>query len=510
MMFSSELGLPSLKSQPLAGEAVLADFWQQFGSLYPTHPIVLELESGALKASEVVPLLMHGDGGRHYRKTEILVAQWQPMIGSGTKQSSRATSSSSKRKLSEAEQIFEADCNLLGHSFSTRFLIGTMLRKYYKDSPDLLLKFMGHISECFRDLYETGFQYRGVQLKFILLGCKGDLPYLSKVASMHRSFLHTRKRKASKKSKDLDGICWLCLAGRHTASEKVLFEDFSPEAAWIDTQGINNEKPWTVEPTILNGVLHDALQRPAFFKLDLFHVLNAGIYKDFVASSLVLLLPLMSKTSNEKNMDEMNRVLSLYLRDKRVVLHCRNLSLSLIGADTPQKFPVGGWSKGQDSVVLMQFLPYLMETISPDSLQEKPYKYVYAGACAMNDCMKILYSDTIWMDRARALMAAECGYKFLAAYSRLASSALEDGRRMMFNLVPKLHYWHHIVHELMSIAQGPAGPRPLNPVVHSTAQDEDFIGRISRISRRVKPTWVHRNVLRRYRAALASKLGLLE
>ena len=162
-------------------------------------------------------------------------------------------------------------------------------------------------------------------------------------------------------------------------------------------------------------------------------------------------------------------------------------------------------------MILMKFIPYLMEAIiAPEMIADKPFKYIYAASSAMNKCMQLLYAEPVWLQPTIALEAAQNGYKFLGAYSKLVAFTLAEGKRMMFNLVPKLHYWHHIVHELWQISQVPNGPRPLNPVVHSTSQDEDFIGRISRLSRRVKPTHTHRNVIRRYKAALASKLGLLQ
>ena len=492
---------------PLAGEAVLSDFCEHFERLHPTHPVVLELQTGAVHPGALVPLLIHGDGGRHYRKSEILVVQWQSMIGRGTRESAQG---SNKRRLNQdGDDVYAAECNMLGHSFSTRFLIGSMIKKYYKESPATLLKFMGQVSTFCGELYTKGVMHRGVTLKFIVLGCKGDLPYLSKIASMERNFLHTRKKKTKNKPKDLPGICWLCAAGRNDANGEVPYEDFSTEAMWMASQGVHNEKPWLETPTILQSILHDPLQQPSFFTLDIFHILNAGIYKDFVASSLVLILPQLGETSAEKNMDAMNRVLAEFLKQQHVLLHCRFLSLKLIGADSLQKYPVGGWTKGQDSVILMKFIPYLMETIASEVIQDKPFRYIYAGTRAMNQCMQLLYAEGVWMRPAVALEAARNGYNFLNAYSKLVTFTLEEGKRMMYNLVPKLHYWHHIVDELWRISQIPNGPRPLNPVVHSTSQDEDFIGRISRLSRRVKPTHVHRNVIRRYKAALASKLGLL-
>ena len=489
----------------ISGELVLKDFWEHFEALHPTHPVVLDFQSGFQNPTEVVPVLLHGDGGRHFRKSEIMVVQFQSLIGSGTRKSPKV---GEKRKLDEAGDICAADVNMLGHSFATRFLIGTMLKQFYKDSVEPLLQFFKHISSFFAELYTTGISFRGVQLKFALLGCKGDLPFLSKVAGMERNFLRTRKKKTKNAAKDLAGICWLCSAGKDCGGHKILFEDFSREAEWMSTQGIANERPWKTEPSILADVVHDRLQQPSFFKLDVFHILQAGILKDFTASCLTMVLPFMGQGSQDRNLEELNCVLARFLKQSRLVLHCRQLSLALLGADSLKKAPVGGWSKGHDSVVMMLFIPFLLEAISLDVETAKPWTYVYAGTCAMNRCMAILHREPVWMDPSRAMEAGQNGYCFLQAYSKLARYALDAEGRLLFNLVPKLHYWHHVVEVLVSTST--SGHRPLNPLTHSTFQCEDFIGRISRISRRVKPTHVHRNVLRRYAAALSDKLGFLE
>ena len=118
---------------PLEGEAVLSDFWVHFEQLNPTHPVVLELQNGAVHPANLVPLLLHGDGGRHYRKSEIVVVQWQSMIGGGTRESAR---SSSKRKLNQdGDDIYAAECNMLGHSYATRFMIGSMVKNTTRTRP---------------------------------------------------------------------------------------------------------------------------------------------------------------------------------------------------------------------------------------------------------------------------------------------------------------------------------------------------------------------------------------
>ena len=465
-------------------------------ALHPTHPVTIQISSGLTDAGNLIPVYLHGDGGRHYRKQEIMVMQFQSAVGAGTRLSQGKTASSGSL----------AQVNLLNHSFQTRFLIATMKKEFYMQDPEPLLNLMEHVSGFFKDLYVNGILHRGQQLRFLLLGVKGDLPFLAKVASMERTFSHIRKRKRTSASKELPGICWLCAAG----VSSLPFEDLKPEAAWIATQDLENQDPWSSPPRILKHVLHDPLRKPAFFKLDLFHILNAGLYKDYAASSLSLMLGLFGEGSQDRNLAALNNALARFLKSRKLQLHCRSLTLSLIGADSLQKYPSGGWSKAQDGVVLMDFIPWLLEDLQVDFRCNEPWRFMHAGCSAVGEMMRILYAEGVFLEPLKAQEAGLLGYNFLTSYMLLAQHGVRSGR-LVYNLTPKLHYLHHVVEDLCRTGRvEPDIVRPMNPVVHSTAQCEDFIGRIARISRRVKSEKAHERLLRRYKAALAHHFGLLD
>ena len=129
----------------------------------------------------LVPLCLHGDGGRHYRRSEIMILQFQSCLGQGSRQSA-----SCKQK--RGDQDAEAQINLLVHSFGTRFLIATMLKQHYADDTTPLLNLLGHVSSFFARLYDEGMTFRGRTAKFALLAAKGDLPFISKITAMERNF----------------------------------------------------------------------------------------------------------------------------------------------------------------------------------------------------------------------------------------------------------------------------------------------------------------------------------
>ena len=232
-----------------------------------------------------------------------------------------------------------------------------------------------------------------------------------------------------------------------------------------------------------------------------------GLYKDFAASALVVILPHLNRGSQDRNIKGMNEFLSCFLKECRLQLHCKRLTLQLIGADNLKSYASGSWSKGADSNVLMRFIPWLMEKLQLDVKSGRPWKYLYGGCMAIQATMDSLCSAGVFLSPDVAIQAGENGYLFLQAYAKMAEYAAEAQRNLCFNMVPKLHYLHHVCHELLGAARY---ARPLNPLVHATPQCEDFIGRVARLSRRVKASHVHSRVLRRYRAALAEQLGFLQ
>ena len=103
------------------------------------------------------------------------------------------------------------------------------------------------------------------------------------------------------------------------------------------------------------------------------------------------------------------------------------------------------------------------------------------ATAAANSCMRGLYSSGVWLRPNFARSLAMQGLTFLRLYSQLALAAFQQ-RVRRFALIPKLHYFHHLMVDLLEQS---AGPWSLNPLVYSVQQQEDYIGRPSRVSRRV-------------------------
>ena len=99
-----------------------------------------------------------------------------------------------------------------------------------------------------------------------------------------------------------------------------------------------------------------------------------------------------------------------------------------------------------------------------------------------NSLMRGLYHAGVWISSAIARTLASSGLRFLSSYSKLAELCFQR-RLQRFCLIPKLHFCHHLMVELHQ--QSLEAAWCLSPLAFSVQSQEDFIGRPSRISRRV-------------------------
>lgn len=117
-----------------------------------------------------------------------------------------------------------------------------------------------------------------------------------------------------------------------------------------------------------------------------------------------------------------------------------------------------------------------------------------------------MYSAGFWVRRARGVKLGEWLLVFLQCYGECARHCFHDNLNR-FGLMPKLHFIHHDSIRLLHSSPDLEWIR--NPMGAGVQMQEDFVGRPSRLSRRVAVPQVHRRVLDRslissYQAILAS------
>lgn len=113
---------------------------------------------------------------------------------------------------------------------------------------------------------------------------------------------------------------------------------------------------------------------------------------------------------------------------------------------------------------------------------------------AINECLSGLYSEGLFLKAERAEFLARRGLKFLEKYSQLALMCFRVGKRR-FPLIPKGHYCHHQFLDLLRESR--KGQWCLNTLAYSNQMAEDFVGKSSRVSRRVSPRTTSLRVIQR-------------
>ena len=73
-------GVPDLAT----GEKMMATFWDHYHGWFPDFEAFKLADQGLLPLSRTLPIYVHGDEGTHYKRSALMVLQWQSMLGKGT------------------------------------------------------------------------------------------------------------------------------------------------------------------------------------------------------------------------------------------------------------------------------------------------------------------------------------------------------------------------------------------------------------------------------------------
>ena len=213
-----------------------------------------------------MPVAIHADEGTSVKKKALMVLQFQPLLGLGSR----------KNKAGDGVP----GINLLGNSLKTRFLFSVMLARVYggKRGNRPLMKLVHHLACQLRDSFYHGCDVGidGVRQKIFLvtLGCKGDWPALAKLGNLVRH--HGRVTSTAAFGK---GICHLCAGGTEQHPH------------WHDTSFANMmamrenvPAPWNTEPDLTKEIPMEISAKAKFFKVDIFHTCHKGLMADLGAN----------------------------------------------------------------------------------------------------------------------------------------------------------------------------------------------------------------------------------
>ncbi|CAE7782576.1 unnamed protein product, partial [Symbiodinium necroappetens] len=379
--------------------------------------------------------------------------------------------------------------NFVGHTFSTRYLLSVLPRAMYDDQVagnfQLLL---GHLVRDMRSLFEEGLVSPIYNKKFYVcvVNIIGDWPFLAKAFTYNRTFGNSAKRETSKK--DATGICHACLADRPGYP----FEDFeSQEPRWRQTM---NAVPAYDTTPVLMTMPHDPDDPSGFAGQDYFHGFHLGAGKIFIASCLALLSYTFRGQSFKARFKSMEDTFFNWCSHHRQHPYIRKLNQDTLGWPHGTEPPMGGWSKGSTTLCLLRWFVCYCHQIRDEIPQDSLLFMSWKAAWEINKFFSLLYREKLWVEDLRAKEIAAHGRAFLKLNGRCAKRAFDE-HRPFFMFMPNLHRLQHLMMRMEDQAR--VSKWVQNGLMWSCQVEEDFIGRPSRVSRRVHPRRVVERTLLR-------------
>ncbi|CAE7283808.1 unnamed protein product [Symbiodinium microadriaticum] len=314
-------------------------------------------------------------------------------------------------------------CNGKYHSYLTRFLLVAFPSKQWPQ--ELLADVWKALSSQLRELLESGLLVHGRRYYFGILGLKADFEFHCtslRDAGLMRSYEHVGR------AKDIP-VCMECEAG----FPETPMEDANANAAWTKT--IGKSAPWQRVPSFAELPFdnwHSFPSRAAeFFRRDPFHVFRLGA------------------------------------------------------------FPWLG-CKGSDTIVLLKWLRVLVVQLrSRGRSVGTGHDFATCRACAFIEMAVIgglqfsqgIHGHSLWLGQSCMRFLRKNLFDFLRGYSQLALYC-QIRNIPLFGLTPKYHALCHFKHDFEDSLQKNRQTL-INPAAFDCSMSEDFIGRVSRQSRRI-------------------------
>lgn len=459
-------------------------FWTLFEVQCPQHPLFEKARNGDISLRHTVPLLLHGDEGRSRRRSPFLILNWHSPLGRGTEPHLK---SGSRRK-----HYLKMEPNFLGHSYTNRFLVSALPKASYtgknSDSFQILLD---AVAQEFFDVSSVGVEHLGQRWHACCIAIVGDWPWLAKCGSLDRTFMNVQKHKNG--NGQSRGVCHLCQAGQPGIPYEQLA---SKNPIWEGTVLV--QCPFS-QPSPFRNIWHAQGELPTLFHFDLFHVWHLGVAKNYFGSMLCLLSELENGSTVDRRFEQLSEKYVTWCRQNRRQAHCQRITKEHLGWISTSHYPSGTWHKGDLSTSLMLWVESRFHL---EGWQNDPALSLAGQAAeAINKFISNLYHGPAFLPATEAKVTAEYGMRFLRRYNTLAIRAHNSDQRRWL-VMPKAHALHHLIIELLNNSQRGAC---LNLLCTSVQQDEDYIGRGSRLSRHVSTARCAERVVSRHLQSLKSK-----
>ena len=274
----------------------------------------------------------------------------------------------------------------------------------------------------------------------------------------------------------------------------------SSNPKWCDT--LYSTPPWLLPPPFKHIPFEDWDSGDAarFFKKDPFHIFRLGIARNFIGSTIVLFC--FERVFDNDGDTSVAIDARLSRAWSSFALWCdanhvtpgaiRSFSREKIHLPTLGSFPWCG-GKGSDSILLLKWLRFVAGLHGAER-PEPIFRWVIK-ACDGGLNFQCIHRHGTWLlptCRTKIIRAAK---DFTQTYARLASYAYNKNWQL-YAMVPKVHAMHHFPVQLGLQEYDDVS---LNPALFDCSMSEDFIGKVSKQSRRVSFREAIENTILQYK-----------
>lgn len=237
--------------------------------------------------------------------------------------------------------------------------------------------------------------------------------------------------------------------------------------------------------------------KPRFFKADIWHTIQLGTGKDFAAAAMVLLVGLLPASNVDERFNLLSAEYINFCKAFHKVKYVKKLDKKMVGGAGSTDEPYGTWNKGSLTTTLLEFWDHYCKKNKDQLLanEDARFKYIVAAVGSINEFMATLYHHDLWIPAREAKRIALAGKHFFKCYLYLSFLSAEKGQPY-FAIRPKLHMLFECAVSLE--LQAEKASFCLNTLAESCSIDEDFVGRLCFLARKVSPRLVSQRSIERY------------
>ena len=339
------------------------EFWRRLKQSRPDHPVYSSGKRAGREDTDrlrnTIPLLHHGDEGRTYRKSPLMVLSTHGVLGRGCSQAA------DQNKDNYTAQEDPMRLNFLGSTLTTHYIFAALPHFLYKKCPGALDTMLELYAKDMESLATNGLLLPdgdSVQrIYFQTVAVKGDLPYLGKAGHFSRTYSMCPKQSESKKAGS--GICYRCWGGVEGGQETWPWEEFALQARWRQTDGVEPAGFDRAGPLL--HIPHDKAMW--LYRLDCWHTFHLGCGKSFIASAIVTLLESMEEQGTvDQRLALLSEDYRCFCKRTRRYAFITQISRDLLAWQNSNDMPAGAWHEGFLTTRLFEWLEDYMGRLHKD------------------------------------------------------------------------------------------------------------------------------------------------